>query len=86
MSKENFHVDAIAIANSILAGLVAITAGSDVIRPDLSLIIGVGGTIAYHGGSQFLDYFKLDDVRVLLPDTARHIALPALRCKPHYRP
>ena len=65
LAKEKLTVDAIAIANSILAGLVAITAGSDVIRPDLSLIIGVGGTIAYHAGSQFLDFFKLDDVRTL---------------------
>jgi len=58
--KHSF--DAVAIGNGILAGLVAITAGADVIRGDLSLVVGVGGSVAYFLGSTMSEALQLDDV------------------------
>ena len=51
-------VDAVAIGNGILAGLVSITAGADCIRGDWSILVGFGGAVAYMLGAFMLERFK----------------------------
>ena len=59
---DSHSVDAVIIGNGILAGLVSITAGSNVIRGDYSIVVGIGGAFAYMFGSQMCERFQLDDV------------------------
>lgn len=59
---DSHSVDAVIIGNGILAGLVSITAGSNVIRGDYSIVVGIGGACAYMFGSQMCERFQLDDV------------------------
>ena len=60
---DNHSMDAIAVGNGVLAGLVSITAGSDVIHGDWALFVGLGGSLAYTLGSMMMERFGLDDVR-----------------------
>ena len=57
-------VDAIALSNGLLAGLVAITPGSDVVSVMDSIIIGMGSGIAYMIASAIGEACSLDDVRL----------------------
>lgn len=55
-------VDAVALANGLLSGLVAITAGSDVFTVWGSVLVGVGSAGAYMFASALSEAFYLDDV------------------------
>ena len=59
---DQHSIDAVAIGNGILAGLVAITAGANVIRGDWSIVVGAGGAFAYMFGSGMCERLQLDDV------------------------
>ena len=59
---DNHSMDAIAVGNGVLAGLVSITAGSDVIHGDWALFVGLGGAVFYTLGSLMMERFNLDDV------------------------
>ena len=50
------------VLNGILAGLVSITAGADVINPAGAVLVGFIGGILVVGSAVLLDKFKLDDV------------------------
>ena len=50
-----------AIMNGVLAGLVAITAGADVVSPSASVLIGGAGGLAYLCADAILLKLKLDD-------------------------
>jgi Amt family ammonium transporter len=47
--------------NSILGGLVSITAGCSVVTPYAAIIMGVIGALCYHGGSCLMRKLKIDD-------------------------
>ena len=49
------------IMNGVLAGLVAITAGADVVTPAASVLIGGAGGLAYLAADAILIRLKLDD-------------------------
>ena len=47
LSGGRASVDAISLANGLLSGLVAITAGSDVLTPYGAFAVGIGSAFAY---------------------------------------
>merc|ERR1712232_1067194 len=55
-------LDVGAFCNGILAGLVSITAGCDVVRVWEAIIIGLIGGLVYLGSSMLLERLKVDDV------------------------
>jgi len=55
-------IDAIGVANGVLAGLVAITAGADVVYGHHSLLIGFGAAFTYMVASAMTEKLQLDDV------------------------
>ena len=59
---DQHSIDAVAIGNGILAGLVAITAGADCIHGDWAIVVGAGGAVSYFIGAQMCERFELDDV------------------------
>jgi len=59
---DQHSVDAVAIGNGVLAGLVSVTAGSDILHADYSLVLGFGGAFAYTFGSIITESLQLDDV------------------------
>jgi len=59
---DSHAIDAVVIGNGILAGLVSITAGSDIIHGDHSLVVGAGGAVAYMLGSAMCEWCHLDDI------------------------
>ena len=65
MGSTKQSVDAIALSNGLLAGLVAITPGSDVVSVIDSVFIGIGSGFAYTVASSIGESFSLDDVRFL---------------------
>ncbi len=58
---------AASIMNGILAGLVAITAGADVVTPAASVLIGGAGGLAYMALDRLLLKLKLDDAVGAVP-------------------
>ena len=62
IGSSSRSVDAIALSNGLLAGLVAITPGSDAVSVIDSVIIGVGSGVAYMMASAIGEAFYLDDV------------------------
>lgn len=58
---------AASIMNGILAGLVAITAGADVVTPAASVLIGGAGGLTYLLADKLLLKFKLDDAVGAVP-------------------
>jgi len=59
---EGEHINVLKFANCVLGGLVAITAGCNVLSPWASIVIGIGSTGAYIYGSALIKKFKIDDV------------------------
>ena len=59
---ETHSVDAVAVGNGVLAGLVSVTAGSDLIHGDWTIFVGFGGAMAYTFGTIMSEHFELDDV------------------------
>lgn len=55
-------INVMGICNGLLCGLVAISAGSDMIDPSWSLVVGAMASVSYMGASQFLKYLHIDDV------------------------
>ena len=55
-------VDAISLANGLLAGLVAITPGSNVLSATDSMVVGVGAAASYLLASAVSEMLSLDDV------------------------
>jgi len=55
-------IDAIGVANGVLAGLVAITAGADVLMGHHALLVGLGAAFTYICASSLTEYLRLDDV------------------------
>ena len=55
-------VNVLAVANGLLAGLVAITGGCDVIDPGLSAVVGAVSAAIYYGASLLCQHFGVDDV------------------------
>merc|ERR1719310_1897059 len=49
------------VCNSLLGGLVSITAGCSVVTPACSVVIGIIGAFVYHLGSCTMRKFKIDD-------------------------
>ena len=64
IGSSSRSVDAIALSNGLLAGLVAITPGSDAVSVIDSIVIGVGSGVAYMMASAIGEAFYLDDVRL----------------------
>lgn len=55
-------INVMGMCNGLLCGLVAISAGSDMIDPSWSLVVGAMASVSYMGASQFLKYLHIDDV------------------------
>uniref|UniRef100_A0A7S1FAN7 Ammonium transporter AmtB-like domain-containing protein n=1 Tax=Noctiluca scintillans TaxID=2966 RepID=A0A7S1FAN7_NOCSC len=55
-------IDVMSICNGLLCGLVAISAGSDMIDPSWSLVVGAAASVSYMGASRFFKYLHVDDV------------------------
>lgn len=55
------------IMNGLLAGLVAITAGADVVPHQAAALIGCGGGLAYLLAEKILERFQLDDAVSAVP-------------------
>jgi Amt family ammonium transporter len=55
------------ILNGVLGGLVAVTAGADVITPTGSAIIGIAGGIAVVVGTRLMERWRLDDAVGAVP-------------------
>ena len=56
-------IDVLHFGNSLLAGLVAVTAGCDKLTAMGSLAVGVGGAVVYYNAQRLTLYLKIDDVR-----------------------
>ena len=62
-AKSGFKmIDVLHFGNSLLAGLVAITAGCDKITPAGSLAVGMGAAIVYYNANRLMLYLEVDDV------------------------
>ena len=55
-------INVLAVANGLLAGLVAITGGCDVIDPGLSAVVGAASAAIYYGAPLLCQRFGVDDV------------------------
>jgi len=55
-------IDALVLGNGVLSGLVAITAGCDVISATNSIFVGAGGAASYLVASIWSERMQLDDV------------------------
>ena len=55
------RMDFPALTNGILAGLVAITAGCDVVAPWAAFVIGILGSLTYSLACKAMDALKIDD-------------------------
>lgn len=65
--RRGGHVDVMAMANGIIAGLVAITAAADIATPAASVASGaVGGMLAV-GGIRLLERLRIDDAVGAIP-------------------
>lgn len=62
MRTSNGKVDILALANGILSGLVAITAGCDAVSGWASLLIGVVSAVVYLFATAALEQLRIDDV------------------------
>ena len=56
------HIDLLKFCNCILGGLVAITAGSNVLSPWTTMLTGAGAVFAYQYASARVKKYKIDDV------------------------
>ncbi len=61
------RIDLLAILNSAIAGLVAITAGPDIVEQHWAVIIGAIGGLVSLGGTKLLETVRLDDVVGAIP-------------------
>lgn len=61
------YVDVTFILNGVIAGLVAITAGANVVTPGGSALIGIIGGLVYYVGTGLLVRWKIDDVLGVVP-------------------
>ncbi len=61
------RVDLLAVLNGAIAGLVAITAGPDIVNHYWAIIIGAIGGVICTGGMKLLEIVKLDDVVGAVP-------------------
>ena len=61
------RVDLMAVLNGAIAGLVAITAGPDIIDPYWAIIIGAIGGVLCTAGIKLLELIKIDDVVGAIP-------------------
>ena len=62
MAGHKPSIDAIGVANGVLAGLVAITAGADVLMGHHSLVIGLVAAFVYAEAAALTEKLQLDDV------------------------
>jgi len=62
IKKQGVTLEVDVMLNCCLAGLVSITAGCAVIKPGLSVFIGIIGALVYIGSSNLLKQLKIDDV------------------------
>ena len=61
------RIDLLAILNGALAGLVAITAGPDIVDHYWALVIGAVGSVLSVVGMRFLEKVKIDDIVGAIP-------------------
>ena len=61
------RIDLLAILNSAIAGLVAITAGPDIVQQHWAVIIGAIGGLVSLGSTKLLETVRLDDVVGAIP-------------------
>ncbi len=61
------RVDLMAVLNGAIAGLVAITAGPDIVDHNWAIIIGVIGGLLCTAGVKLLEQLKIDDVVGAIP-------------------
>ena len=61
------RVDLMAVLNGAIAGLVAITAGPDIVDHNWAIIIGVVGGLVCTAGVKMLEQLKIDDVVGAIP-------------------
>ena len=61
------RVDLMAVLNGAIAGLVAITAGPDIVDHNWAIIIGVIGGLLCTAGVKMLEQLKIDDVVGAIP-------------------
>jgi len=55
-------IDLLSMANALLAGLVSISAGADVIDPGPAAVVGIIGALVYLGVAKVVHGLKIDDV------------------------
>ena len=66
--KSGMEIDVLSLANGILAGLVSITAGCDVVSIPTSCIIGAAGGVIYYATVLFVGpVLRIDDVVDAVP-------------------
>jgi len=64
----NYHtsgysqIDVLHFGNSLLAGLVAITAGCDTLTALGSMAVGLGGAFVYYNSQRLMQHLQIDDV------------------------
>ena len=61
------RVDLLAVLNGAIAGLVAITAGPDIVTHGWAVVIGAIGGVICTAGMRFMETIKLDDVVGAIP-------------------
>ena len=61
------RIDLLIILNGAIGGLVAITAGPDIVTPHWAVIIGALGGLVCAGGTKLMEVVKLDDVVGAVP-------------------
>lgn len=67
MAASHTEVDVLHLANGILSGLVAITAGCDVVSAQASVVIGVVAGVVYPFATRVLASLRVDDVVDAVP-------------------